>query len=356
MDAAPTVERAKPWPQSGQKAQKAQDMISFVWPPGASMLAGTGGSETYTAGHIRELRRRGIDAQVVTVGHGTNDGRKDFADIPFLALEDASGISKLAGTVVFVNRAYDVPTLNKAAIILHYITPGSDQRKQRQADIKDKIVIATSIYNGQHWAVFLNIPYSRIHIVLPFADPIFGNVKHAKSSGKTRILYAGRLHPEKGIYTLLEALHERVMRKNGHRVSIVMAGQHVEEGKSIARMLEGYPYARLISPRKQVADMAALLAHSDILLMPSVFAEPFGMLSVEAQHTGCRVVASNIGGLPETNCGLLTVVEPRNPRALIAGIEKAVALGAATKRERDRARNSFMLDESVDALLKALHL
>lgn len=320
------------------------------------MLAGTGGSETYTAGQVRELLRRGIQAQVVTVGHGRNDGRKDFVDIPFLALTHAGEISRLPGTVVFVNQAYSVPTINKAAIILHYIPPRPAERKQRQADIKDKIVIATSIYSGQQWALFLDIPYSRLRIVLPFADPIFGNVRRAKPNKKTRILYAGRLHPEKGIYTLLEMLHENAMRKNGHRVSIVTAGQHVEEGQTIARMLQDYPYARLIPARKNVADMAMLLAHSDILLMPSVFAEPFGMLSVEAQHAGCRVVASGIGGLPETNCGLLTLVEPRNPKALIVGVEQAVALGTATKKEREIAKSNFMLDESVDALLGALHL
>lgn len=331
-------------------------MISFVWPPGAPMLAGTGGSETYTAGHVRELLRRGIKAQVVTVGHGTKDGRKDFADIPFLALERASQISQLPGTVVFVNRTYNVPTKNKAAIILHYIPPKQAERKQRQADTKDKILIATSIYSGQQWALFLDIPYSRLHIVLPFADPIFGNTRRAQAAKKTRILYAGRLHPEKGIYTVLEMMHENVMRKNGHRVNIVTAGQHVEEGQTIAHMLRDYPYAQLISARKSVADMASLLAHSDILLMPSVFAEPFGMLSIEAQHTGCRVVASNIGGLPETNCGLLTLVEPRNPRALIKGVEQAVALGPATKKERDEAKDSFMLDVSVDALLSALRI
>ncbi len=320
------------------------------------MLAGTGGSETFTAGHIRELLRRGIKAQVVTIGHGRKDGRKDFADIPFLALENASGISQLSGTVVFVNRVYNVSTKNKAAIILHYIPPMAAERKQRQADTSDKILIATSIYSGQQWALYLDIPYSRLHIVLPFADPFFGNVRRAKAAQKTRILYAGRLHPEKGIYTILEMMHENVMRKNGHRVSIVTAGQHVEEGKTIAHMLREYPYAALIPARKKVEEMARLLSQSDILLMPSVFAEPFGMLSVEAQHAGCRVVASNIGGLPETNCGLLTLIEPRSPRALIRGIEQAVALGAATKKERDEAKGNFMLNVSVDSLLSALHL
>lgn len=331
-------------------------MISFVWPKGAPMLGGTGGSETYTAGHVRELSRRGIEAQVVTVGHGLDDGRKDFPDISFLALKDESEISKLPGTVVFINRAYHVPTKNKSAIILHCVTPGPADRPLRQADIVGKTVIATSIYSGQQWALFLKIPYSRIHIVLPFADPIFGSVIRAKPAKRTRILYAGRLHPEKGIYTILEMMHERVMRENGHQVSIVMAGQHVEAGQTITRMLKGYPYAKLIEPQKTISSMAQLLAKSDILLVPSVYEEPFGMLSVEAQHAGCRVVASNLGGLPETNCGLLTLVEPRSPKELIVGIEKAVALGPATKKERVEARSHFMLDVSVDSLLAALRL
>lgn len=331
-------------------------MISFVWPPGVQMFAGTGGSETYTAGQVRELIRRGIPAQVVSVGHGTRDGRKDFTDIPFLALETAAQISKLPGTVVFVNRAYPVPTKLKSVIILHCATPKISDRVLRKSEVAGKMIIATSIYSAQQWALYLDIPASRINVVLPFADPIFGNAKRSKPAKRTRIVYAGRLHPEKGIYTLLKLMHDRTMQNNGHKVSIVTAGQHVETGRTIARMLKGYPYAQLIPAMKTVQTMAQLLAQSDVLLMPSVFPEPFGMLSVEAQHAGCRVVASNIGGLPETNCGLLTLVESRNPKALRDGIDQVVALGAATKKERDIAADSFTLSDSVDSLLQTLHL
>lgn len=85
--------------------------------------------------------------------------------------------------------------------------------------------------------------------------------------------------------------------------------------------------------------------------MPSVFAEPFGMLSVEAQHSGCRVIASSLGGLPETNCGLLTLVAERNPQALITAIREAIALGISTKQERMVAAGEFTLAKSVDAFL-----
>ena len=329
-------------------------MISFVWPPGEPMLAGTGGSETYTAGHVRELLRRGIDAQVVTVGHGKKDGRQDFKDIPFVDFTDANGISNLPGTVVFVNKSYPVATKNKASIIFHCSIPKKSDRDRYKEFAKGKTIIATSIYSGQQWALFLDVPYSKINIVLPFADPIYGNVKRSKASKKTRILFAGRLHPEKGIYTMLEMMHQKDMHGDTFTTSIVEAGLHVEVGREIARMLKNYPYAKMIPAQKTVTGMAKLLAKTDILLVPSVFAEPFGMLSVEAQHAGCRVIASNIGGLPETNCGLLTLVAPRSPVALLTGIKQAVALGLITKKEREYAVGKFTLRESVDELLKVI--
>jgi len=191
--------------------------------------------------------------------------------------------------------------------------------------------------------------------MLPFADPIFGGVKRHASIKKSRVVFAGRLHPDKGIYTLLETMHRLVMFKSSQVVTIVTAGLHVETGATIKRMLKSYPYARLMPARKSILGMANVLSSNDILLMPSVFAEPFGMLSVEAQHAGCRVVASNIGGLPETNCGLLTLVEPRSPDALMLGIKQALALGPATRKERETAKSYFTLNDSVNSLLLALH-
>ena len=49
-------------------------------------------------------------------------------------------------------------------------------------------------------------------MVYPFAEPAFaGQPRHDPSPGPTRILYAGRLSPEKGIYTFLSMLHVDVI-------------------------------------------------------------------------------------------------------------------------------------------------
>src|ERR1700678_3850074 len=98
-------------------------MISFISPPGTRLPARTGGSENYTIGQVRELIRRGIAAQVVTVGLGQRDGRDGFADIPFLSLPTLAGVSELDDTVIFVNEAHTTATRHPAFLILHNPPP-----------------------------------------------------------------------------------------------------------------------------------------------------------------------------------------------------------------------------------------
>jgi glycosyltransferase involved in cell wall biosynthesis len=180
-------------------------LISFVWSPHERLPAGTGGSENYTVGQVRELNRRGIAAQVVTVGLGVDDGRSEFTDIPFLSLPALADIGSLDDPVVFVSEAPPVQTSRPSYQILHVPPPlRSDRRAAVAAATRDRTLIATSHFAARMWATFLDVDVPTIQVVYPFAEPGFAAVPRADAaSGVTRILYAGRLTPEKGIYTLL---------------------------------------------------------------------------------------------------------------------------------------------------------
>src|ERR1700721_667290 len=65
------------------KRNAGSTLISFIWSPGNPLPAGTGGSENYTVGQVRELTRRGVAARVVTVGLGVSDGRDELPRTPF---------------------------------------------------------------------------------------------------------------------------------------------------------------------------------------------------------------------------------------------------------------------------------
>lgn len=96
--------------------------------------------------------------------------------------------------------------------------------------------------------------------------------------------------------------------------------------------------------------MAALYPALDLLAVPSLYPEPFGRVSVEAQATAVPVVSSMAGGLPETFIDGKTGIGTRTGDAeglasamlaLIRNPEQRLRLAAAA---REWACSRFSLD------------
>jgi glycosyltransferase involved in cell wall biosynthesis len=336
-------------------------MISFIWVPGTKLPAGTGGSENYTIGQVRELIRRGISAQIVTVGLGSNDGRNEFIDIPFRALASQAEIATLDGTVVFINHeASTVRTKSPSFIIMHVPPPLREQGRAMVVKATEgRTLITTSRYAAQLWSDYLPRNIEDVHVAYPFAEPCFATILRKPNTKKTvRILFAGRLSAQKGIYTFLEALHLDIIVDDPRLTfTVTTAGADKPEGKIIRMLVEAHPNVIVIPARKTPAAMAELMATHDIVVMPSnsqYWHETFGIVSIEAQHSGCQVVASNDGGLPETDCGGVILVKPDDPEALAQGIRKAIAKGPLPDTLRRKAANLFTVEQSVDNLLQVL--
>jgi len=346
--------------QQQREAATGGQLISFVWSPGDPLPAGTGGSENYTVGQVRELNLRGIDARVVTIGLGVEDGRDEFTDIPFHALTRLEDVGDLEDTVVFVSEAPHVATRSPAYQILHVPPPlRARQRAEVLAATRDRILIATSEYAAQLWASFLDVDPATVQVVHPFAEPVFGLVPRPDPTpGRRSVLYAGRLSPEKGIYTFLAMLHTDLIDDDPSLFfTVTTAGADKPQGHIIEAMLGSQPRVDLVPARNTPAGMAALMAEHDVVVMPSngqYWHETFGIVSIEAQHAGARVVASDDGGLPETQCGALTLVEPDNSEALALGIIETLARPRVSVAERAAAAESFTVAQSVDALLSVL--
>jgi glycosyltransferase involved in cell wall biosynthesis len=333
-------------------------LISFIWSPGNPLPAGTGGSENYTIGQVRELTRRGIPAQVVTVGLGAGDGRQDFTGIPFLSLRTLTEVGELDSTVVFVNEPHTVPTRYPAFLILHNPPPIRERHKAFAVEgTRDRTLIATSRYAAALWSSYLDVDVATISVVYPFAEPCFAaQSRPGNEAGKTRVLFAGRLSPEKGIYTLLETLHIDIIAQDpALTFTATTAGADKPQGRIIERLLGEHPGISVVATCKTPASMAALMAGHDIVVMPSnsqYWHETFGIVSIEAQHAGCRVIASDDGGLPETDCGGVVLVRPDNAEALAWGIREAADSEPLSAATRQAAGMRFTVGQSVDTLLK----
>jgi glycosyltransferase involved in cell wall biosynthesis len=139
------------------------------------------------------------------------------------------------------------------------------------------------------------------------------------------IVAAGRLVPEKGIDVLLRAFREIVARIPAARLVIAGDGP---EGESLRRLAIDLGIASRVSFRGYLsrADVREAMRAAWVCCVPSVWAEPFGLVAAEAQMEGVPVVASRTGGLAEIVRDGVTgrLVEPGDVNGLAAAIHAII--------------------------------
>jgi glycosyltransferase involved in cell wall biosynthesis len=151
------------------------------------------------------------------------------------------------------------------------------------------------------------------------------------------VLSVARLAPEKGL-TLLAAA------ANDISASVFIVGDGPER-----QTLSTYDALQLIG---HVNDPWLWYCAADVVAVPSL-TEGLGLSAIEALSTGCPVVATDVGGLPEviTDDSLGTCLHAGDVTALVSAINQQLinGRGNATAEEKRRA---YVADKfSIDGML-----
>jgi glycosyltransferase involved in cell wall biosynthesis len=102
--------------------------------------------------------------------------------------------------------------------------------------------------------------------------------------------FLGRLVPEKGIEVLLRACRD--LGAGGWQLKL--AGRAPGDDAPLRAALQGLPAQRV-----GFVDPASFLRDIDVLVVPSLWREPFGLTVVEAYAAGVPVIGADIGGIGE---------------------------------------------------------
>jgi glycosyltransferase involved in cell wall biosynthesis len=152
-------------------------------------------------------------------------------------------------------------------------------------------------------AVAAALPIKSVVIGNPFDTGEFSGLQN---SPRTKdIVFLGRLVSDKGCDLVLRSLS--MLKTEGVCPSLSIIGDGPE-----------LPALRLLTVELGLSDQVVFLgsiregrgrevAQHKIMVIPSRWAEPFGVVALEGVAAGCVVVASSAGGLPEAvgPCGIL---------------------------------------------------
>lgn len=133
-----------------------------------------------------------------------------------------------------------------------------------------------------------------IHLPVPQASPAYRRAPTAQPT----FLFCGRLDAEKGVPLLLRAFAQVRAPGAGARLRVVGRGPLLDDLERLALEL-GVADAVSFTGWLEPAAVEAELARAWALVVPSLWAEPLGLVALEAIVRSVPVVASRSGGLSE---------------------------------------------------------
>ena len=137
------------------------------------------------------------------------------------------------------------------------------------------------------------------HSVPRYGD-LYERIERAPAQ-EPEIVFLGRVTPYKGVGVAIEAL--AMLRGAGHPSArlVVIGPEDPAYGAEMRALAERLGVARAVEWRGQRTpeESAAALASAHALIVPSVWDEPFPLVTIEAALARVPIVASDVGGIGE---------------------------------------------------------
>ena len=168
-----------------------------------------------------------------------------------------------------------------------------------------------------------------------FAAPEGAEASRTPDSSSLRVLYVGRVVPDKGVHVLVDAvsrlphldLRLQVIGSGGFSATDPPTSYETEIRRGLSRLGDRASWM----PFQPRSALAPLFHGADVLVVPSIGDEAFALTVLEGMAGGAAVIASRTGGIPEAVDGAGLLVEPNDSNALAEALEGLAGQGPALR-------------------------
>jgi len=258
-----------------------------------------------------------------------------------------------------------------ACLVLHYprrcggLLPlaawqGYRLESQRNSRLQDYATILVASNHMRTEYLRHGVSPNRIRIApLPLATDEVDVPLSPPRPPRGRILLIGRLNKSKGGHYLIPAI-ARASKKLGQSLTLTVAGTGPERARledDAEKFQVAAQFVGWIDTRRK----AELLGETDLLAVPSLWPEPFGLVGIEAGAFGVPAVGYAVGGIPDWLIpGQTGELAPGNPTS-VAGLADAIVRAlenpehhAELRRGARQLARRFTLDAHLAKLELAL--
>ncbi len=204
------------------------------------------------------------------------------------------------------------------------------------------------------------VPANRVHLVPLFpTDSTPDPEPPSVCPQRSKLLFVGRLTALKGLSHLIRAI-PLAEANLGRRLTLLVAGEGSERANCEAearRLGVDAEFVGWVDTSRREAEMRT----ADLLVVPSVWPEPFGLVGIEAGCVGLPAVAYEVGGIPDWLepgvSGEMAPGERPDPSELAAAIVRALGDPVHWQKLRVGAwevARRFSVEAHLDRLLPIL--
>ena len=191
-------------------------------------------------------------------------------------------------------------------------------------------------------------PPASLHVV-PSPAPAVATATPLPVERPPRVLFLGRIVPQKGVAWLLRALAQSIPSVH---LDVAGDGRALEDARALADRL-GLAGRVTFHGWVDPGAVVHLIRQSWGVVVPSLWHEPAGLVTLEAAAHGRPVIASSVGGIPEYAHPDFSLLVPPNDTAALADAltalatapDRAVQMGRSA---RAHAQTTFALRPFLD--------